>query len=86
MLAGARERATPDVVAAYRPLLARLTPADLSGRLLPAISKALRRVPDVALGGWRGLPGGIGGRVAWNSPQSRWRRGDAACAAAALWD
>ncbi|KAG2444413.1 hypothetical protein HXX76_001166 [Chlamydomonas incerta] len=55
VLAGARERAPADVVAAYRPLLARLTPADLSGRLLPAVSKALRRVPDVALGALVGL-------------------------------
>ncbi|GLC46160.1 hypothetical protein PLESTB_001196200 [Pleodorina starrii] len=54
-LAGARERMGPEVAAAYRPLFARLGEADLGAKLLPAVSKALRRVPDVAMGAVVGL-------------------------------
>ncbi|GFR52602.1 hypothetical protein Agub_g15200, partial [Astrephomene gubernaculifera] len=56
-LAGARERLSPEAAAAYRPLLARLSEADLTSRVLPAVSKALRRVPDVALGAVVALAG-----------------------------
>ncbi|GIL49256.1 hypothetical protein Vafri_5386 [Volvox africanus] len=55
MLTGARERAGPELQAAYRPLLAHLGEADLAEKVLPAVSKALRRVPDVAIGALVGL-------------------------------
>ncbi|KAG2489371.1 hypothetical protein HYH03_012201 [Edaphochlamys debaryana] len=50
VLAGARERQAADSLAAYRPVLARLSQADLATKVLPAVSKALRRAPDAAMG------------------------------------
>ncbi|GIL73837.1 hypothetical protein Vretimale_5312 [Volvox reticuliferus] len=55
VLTGARERAGPELQVAYRPLLAHLCEADLADKVLPAVSKALRRVPDVAIGALVGL-------------------------------
>ncbi|KXZ48792.1 hypothetical protein GPECTOR_25g376 [Gonium pectorale] len=51
VLTGARERPTPAVVTAFAPLLARVGAEDLTGKVLPAIGRALRRVPDVGMGG-----------------------------------
>lgn len=55
VLTGARERAGLEVQTGYRAVLARLDEATLVSKVLPAISKALRRVPDVAMGAIVGL-------------------------------
>ncbi len=68
VLVGGRERAGPDVLAAYRPLLQQLSEEDLNGKVLPAVNKALRRVPDVAMGAVVALaadvPAALNGSVA----------------------
>lgn len=68
VLVGGRERAGPEVLAAYRPLLQQLSEEDLNTKVLPAVNKALRRVPDVAMGAVVALaadvPAALNGSVA----------------------